>query len=201
MKYFKKFNSQEEYQNYLNSDVNKKYIIGTIIENNTVTIIYKRKYLKFQDPEVRRILMNTIQTCDGIGLTVEDLQNCTSLGDVFKNSNIKYFHEFKYFTGLTATIDALFQNSTLEEITMPDITLKYSMYYYHADHSPFYKCKYLKKVNWRNCNIIQNTPNFSERTFEGNNQVLVNHLYQGCDNLQWYNGILPKNIVNAINIQ
>jgi hypothetical protein len=169
MKYFKEFNSQEEYQDYLNSDVNKKYIIGTIIENNTVTVIYKRKYIKFQDSEVRRILMNTIQTCDGIGLTVEDLQNCTSLGGVFKNSNIKYFHEFKYFTGLTAAIDALFQNSTLEEITMPDITLKFSMYYYHVDHSPFYNCKYLKKVNWGNCNIMPSTTNFSEKTFEENN--------------------------------
>ena len=55
----------------------------------------------FADPEVKRVLLaNGIG--DGVGITKEAAAAVTSLGTAFKgNTEIEYFDEIRYFTGLT----------------------------------------------------------------------------------------------------
>lgn len=91
-----------------------------------VTINALGYYLKFADPEVLRILLEKIDTDNGIGLTTEDVEGVTSISTWFNgNTAIETFDEFKYFTGITFignnnTATAAFYNCTsLKSIILP----------------------------------------------------------------------------------
>lgn len=58
-------------------------------------------YIIFADPEVKRVLLAN-GVGDGVGITKEAAAAVTSLGTAFKgNTEIEYFDEIRYFTGLT----------------------------------------------------------------------------------------------------
>jgi hypothetical protein len=64
----------------------------------------------------------------------------TTFGNAFKNSTIKTFNEFKYFTNI-GDITRVFQGSTLEEISMPPINIIFQHNTLYYDTSPFNNCK------------------------------------------------------------
>ena len=58
-------------------------------------------YMKFQDPEVLRVLLAN-GVGDGVGITTEQVKNVTSIDTWFKgNTVIETFDEFEKFTGVT----------------------------------------------------------------------------------------------------
>lgn len=75
---------------------------------------------------------------DGI-ITYEDLANVTSLGAVFRSSEIVNFHELRYFTGLTAISERAFDSSSVQEITLPEGIKDIGRY-------AFMYCLYLEKI-------------------------------------------------------
>ena len=59
------------------------------------------KYIRFADPEVQRILVENFSS-DGVGMTSEDIEKVTSIGNVFRgNTEITSFDELEKFIGLT----------------------------------------------------------------------------------------------------
>lgn len=61
----------------------------------------KGYYVKFADPEVQRVLLAN-GVGDGIGITTEDVEKVTSIGDWFRgNTIIETFDELEKFTGIT----------------------------------------------------------------------------------------------------
>ncbi len=104
----------------------------------------------FEDPEVERILLANFDSHNKGYLTAKDCANVTSLANIFKgNTDIVKFNEFKYFTGLNASLTQLFANCTsLQEITFP-VSDQY-LYQWHnsySDRSPLYNCSSLTKVD------------------------------------------------------
>lgn len=82
-------------------------------------------YMKFQDPEVLRVLL-TNGVGDGVGVTTEQVKAVTSIGTWFKgNTAIENFDEFEKFTGIKtlnnhAGQGGEFQNCTnLKSLVLP----------------------------------------------------------------------------------
>ena len=64
-------------------------------------------YVKFEDPEVLRVLLEKITTDDGVGLTTEDVEGVTNISTWFRaNTLIETFDELERFTGLTSIYGA-----------------------------------------------------------------------------------------------
>jgi hypothetical protein len=146
MKSLKKFDSSVYIQSHIETNVVKNIItVNPNAENpDKKDITYHKagegKYIHIEDPEVRRILATLIPTYDGIGFTMQDILSCTTFGNAFKNSTIKTFNEFKYFTNI-GDITHAFQGSTLEEISMPPINIIFQHNNSYYDSSPFNNCK------------------------------------------------------------
>lgn len=77
-------------------------------------------YIKFQDPEVLRVLLAK-GVGDGNGITTEQAEVVTTIGTWFsKNTVIKSFDELEKFVGVQSFADAAFLKCTgLETITLP----------------------------------------------------------------------------------
>ena len=113
---------------------------------NLVLNILGGIYIKFEDPEVLRVLLEKITTDDGIGITTADAEAVTSIGAWF-NSNqvIEYFNEFEKFTGVTTLgvsnqSTAPFCNCTsLKQIKLPNSINRINV-------TSFYKCTSLESL-------------------------------------------------------
>lgn len=85
-------------------------------------------YMKFQDPEVLRVLLAN-GVGDGVGITTEQVQAVTSIGTWFRaNTSIMSFDKFEKFSGVTTLsgnwFTGAFQNcSSLKSISLPDSIL------------------------------------------------------------------------------
>lgn len=189
MKHVKKFNTEEQYLAYKQNNPNITYTAGIINDGNSETIVADQKYVEFEDPEVYRILTTVIPGFDGHGITMANILACTGtlLETPFRNSSIKKFHEFRYFINIH-TIQNMFKNSTLEEITMPPTTLSWGFTYY--TYSPFSGCTHLKRVNWNNAE-----PTLLPRHDVETASVMYG-LYNQCP-ISWYPGVLPKTVGTA----
>ncbi len=76
--------------------------------------------ITFADNNVKAICVtNWDKDSDG-ELSVDEAAAVTSLGTVFKKSNISSFNELQYFTGLTEISEGAFAGSTVKEITLPE---------------------------------------------------------------------------------
>ena len=152
------------------------------------------KYVYIKDPEVRRILATLIPTYDGIGFTMQDILSVTSFGNAFKNSTIKTFNEFKYFTNIGDITNA-FTGSTLEEISMPPITIDYTKTKNSSDKSPFYNCLSLKRVHWGSASLAVGS---KECTIENpsNTNISTHGLYAYCMSLETFypSTLFPSNV-------
>lgn len=107
-------------------------------------------YIKFQDPEVFRVLLEKITTDDGVGLTIEDIEKVTSIGTWFKgNKEIVSFDEFEYFTGVKTIYSAwtsqAFGNSSLKYVTLPRGLEATSS---TTGYGPFEGCTSLERVTF-----------------------------------------------------
>lgn len=200
MKSLKKFDSSVYMQSHIETNVVKNII--TVNPNakdpDKKDITYHKagegKYIPIEDPEVRRILATLIPTYDGIGFTMQDILSVTTFGDAFKNSTIKTFNEFKYFTNIGDITNA-FTGSTLEEITMPPITIVYTKTKNSSDKSPFYNCTQLKHVHWGSASLAVSS---KECTIENpsNTNICTQGLYRHCTSLETFcsSTLFPSNV-------
>lgn len=70
-------------------------------------------YVKFEDPEVKRVLMAKVTPNDGVGLTTEQIEKVTSIGTWFKeNKVIETFDELKKFTNVASLVENAFRYCT-----------------------------------------------------------------------------------------
>lgn len=87
---------------------------ANIVKQNFPTIEFTPKgyYVRFQDPEVLRVLLAN-GVGDGVGITTEAASKVASIGNWFKgNTIIKNFDEFEKFTSIKAVSNASFQGCT-----------------------------------------------------------------------------------------
>ena len=78
-------------------------------------------YMKFQDPEVLRVLLAK-GVGDGVGITTEQIEAVTDIGTWFsKNTLIKTFNELNKFISVTTIPISAFLNSTIEEISLDNV--------------------------------------------------------------------------------
>ena len=95
---------------------------------NLVLNILGGIYIKFEDPEVLRVLLENITTDDGLGLKVEDVDGVTDISNWFAgNTSIKEFNEFEKFENVTTLGNsngsyrwAFSGCSSLETIRLPE---------------------------------------------------------------------------------
>jgi len=146
---------------------------------DTLSIEPEGYYILFEDEFTKNILFNTIRwTAEGITAEQAADINLSAPGKQIRGTTIRRFNEFKYFTSNGGLNDLFSGCVSLTEITMPPIVASWSRTYW--DHSPFYNCKSLVKVNWNNCIITG-----GERGYK------YHGLYGRCESLKWYDGILP----------
>ena len=73
----------------------------------------------FADAVVKSICVANWDTNGDSELDVIEASKVTSIGTLFKKSNISSFNELQYFTGLTEIGEGAFASSTVKEITLP----------------------------------------------------------------------------------
>lgn len=94
-------------------------------------ITARKLYIKFEDPEVERILKEKGCSSDGIGITMEDASRFTIGQDTFKgNTTITSFNEFKYFDYVNQVLapKTMFENSSLTSIDMSNFIMSVSLF-------------------------------------------------------------------------
>ena len=100
--------------------------------------------ITFADPEVKRICVKNWDTSGDGELSFAEAAEVTDLMSVFYQTKIKYFDEFKYFTGVTDLHDAYAAScfggcSSLETITLPSSLTS-------LGRSAFYNCTALQSL-------------------------------------------------------
>lgn len=162
---------------------------------NLVLNILGGIYIKFEDPEVRRVLLEKITTDDGYGLKVEDVESVTSIGKWFNNNQIiEYFNELQRFTGLTFIYgggnSAAFYNCTsLKEVTLPETVKEIQAY-------AFTNCSALSKINLEECThfrtaAFRDCVSLKEASF-ANAIVIDQTAFSGCTSLEIEDLPLPN---------
>lgn len=77
--------------------------------NNLELNVQGAIYLRIKDKAVEQILLKHLTTDDGIGLTRDDVESCTTIGIWFRaNQEIVTFDEFKQFANVTRVVDGGF---------------------------------------------------------------------------------------------
>lgn len=81
-------------------------------------------YIRFADAEVERICIENFSK-DGIGVTPEDVENLTDIGNIFsQNKRITSFNEFAYFKNVKTLNDNRFYAcDKLKEINLDNIEI------------------------------------------------------------------------------
>lgn len=116
-------------------------------------------YFHFQDQEVERIIIQNIG--DGTGVTLQQIQACTSIGTWFKNNTtITTFDEFEEFTGITEIGDGNMNYSVkggtfsgcknLVSLKLPRSCTKITF----SVNGPFYNCESLESLDLSNVTTI-----------------------------------------------
>lgn len=80
-------------------------------------------YVRFADTEVERILLANGISSDGVGISKDDAEKVTSIGEMFRgNTTIETFEELKYFTNVTEIADSAFYGCTnLRSVNLSNI--------------------------------------------------------------------------------
>lgn len=107
-------------------------------------------YMKFQDPEVLRVLLAN-GVGDGVGITTEQVKAVTSIGTWFKgNTTIESFDEFEKFTGVTIINGAAFYDcNSLKSIILPESVtiIDKSIWGNSKEQGAFRDCTSLESIN------------------------------------------------------
>ena len=122
MKYIKLFSTKAEYDSVKDTldEPNVCYI------EDTDEVLYRQDASKVvimtseTNPEVLAICYAQGWCASESKMTLAEARLVTSIGTVFKASNIGDFTEFQYFTGVTSIVADAFQNSTVTKLYMPD---------------------------------------------------------------------------------
>ena len=81
---------------------------------------HEENYLSFSDPKVEELCLDHWDANNNGFLSVAEAKAVTSLGEVFRNSEITTFDELQYFTGLTKLDNNAFTNcKLLTDLTIP----------------------------------------------------------------------------------
>ena len=81
---------------------------------------HEENYLSFSDPKVEELCLDHWDANNNGFLSVAEAKAVTSLGEVFRNSEITTFDELQYFTGLTKLDNNAFTNcKLLTALTIP----------------------------------------------------------------------------------
>lgn len=145
--------------------------------------------IEFNDPAVKAICVNPMQGWDTNGdgeLTYEEAAAVTTLGEAFKgNTDIQYFNELQYFTGLNEISGKAFQGCTnLKSIYLPsDITRILNM--------AFQNCSSLRLIE-----IPDGVTLVYDYAFNGCSsltsvhlpsslRMVSAHMLDGCSSLRW----------------
>lgn len=92
-----------------------------VLSAECVAVSSESKHIQFADAEVESILMSKGVSSDGVGITIEDAENVTSISTWFKgNTTIQSFEEFAYFKGCTSLVASAFDGCTaLNALSFP----------------------------------------------------------------------------------
>lgn len=108
-------------------------------------------YIQFQDKNVNDMCVAMWDT-DGDGeLSNEEAAAVTSIGTAFKeNTDIKYFNELQYFTGLTSIEEGAFAGCTnLIALTIPANVVEFTGKVFYEKHETYtLECKNLKSIRF-----------------------------------------------------
>ena len=121
-------------------------------------------YIQFQDKNVKDVCVAMWDT-DGDGeLSNEEAAAVTSIGTAFKeNTDIKYFNELQYFTGLTAIEEGAFAGCTnLIALTIPANVVNFTgKAFYYEDSRTKLKCPQLKSIRFAKGSKLTTLSDFS----------------------------------------
>lgn len=117
----------QEYIDILTDQTNPKF--------RDLTITAGSIYIMFADPEVGRVMAT--QFGDGTNVSVSDLTGVTTLPSqlFYTNSNVSTFNELKNLRGITAIGQNCFAGSTIQSITLDNITTVYSFAFHNCSLS------------------------------------------------------------------
>ncbi|MBO4821752.1 MAG: leucine-rich repeat protein [Prevotella sp.] len=91
----------------------------SFIEEGTIAD-YANKIINFADERTRDLCVDAFDSDNDGYLTTDEAAAVTSIGNIFKNSDIGSFNEFKYFTSLANIGANAFEGSTVSSIIMPE---------------------------------------------------------------------------------
>lgn len=165
--------------------------------NLTITVRDNNFYIKFADPEVERVLVNSVSS-DGVGMSRTDAQNLTTLPvELFKdNKTIQTFDELRLFGNIEIDSKCFLNAKNLSSIDLTNVTRV-------KGQSSFENCTNLSiKLNmpnlislgqfsFQNCGIteiedlghITKIPGYNSACFAGCKSLTKVVLPQSCLNL------------------
>lgn len=128
-------------------------------------------FIEFADAKVKELCVANWDTDGDEELSFDEAASITSLGTVFKKSQITSFDELQYFTGLTSIGKDAFNASTVKAITLPEnITA--------LEENAFLDCKSLvsislpAKVQTIGLNALSGCTAMVDITVDGQNESL-----------------------------
>ncbi len=172
-----------------------------------VSLPVNQEVITFQDGTLRQIcLENWDRNADG-DLSLEEAASVTDIGDVFKGMDIKYFDEFRFFTGVKELPEGSFHECIrLEKVTLPESLERIgSNAFYWCEsldsiHIPpsvkeigsgaFERCSSLtscvvpESLDRLNDRVFCDCPVLASFSFPEELVEIGDHAFYGCSNLQ-----------------
>ena len=183
MKYFKKFNNNKEYEEYVNSDNSLKHAISYISDTNGIRRGDENPVIMTinSNPEVMNICYKQGWCQSPFEMRLKEALAVTNVGDCFKNQPIAHFNEFQFFQNLLKVDDYTFYNcNNLTSIVLPDSIQTIGKYAFH-------NCDKLSAVTiGSGCTEIDDfiLPTFIETVALGGNiETIGSYAFLGVSNL------------------
>ena len=133
---------------------------GTIITISKTGQSVDSNIIQFEDENVKKLCVAIWDTDGDHELSYDEAAKVTTLGTTFKgNTDIQFFNELKYFTGLTTLDDAksFYGCSNLWRITIPANIENFHSY-------TFFGCSQLKQIIFEKGSKLQAIPNEAFRS-------------------------------------
>lgn len=173
------------YQDYID------YLEDTFKVNNVKQLIIDatKKYIRFVDPEVQRVLAT--EYGDGVGVTQSELESVNEILQLFKgNTNITSFNEFKYFTGINHP-DVYWQADWFTGCTnLREITIPKNVVDMRSDNGVFNGCTSLQTVTFDPVSSVKSLSGFLNCTslvnisIPDSVQTIEGNCFYNCSSLQ-----------------
>ena len=110
---------------------------------NLVIVVSGGRYIRFADPEVLAVLLEKMTNDDGIGITVQNAAEITTIGTWFKgNTVIVSFNELEYFTSVVSLANLAFDGCSAL------VSVKFPISGFVLGEYAFRNCTALSDVDW-----------------------------------------------------